>query len=33
MNKSFRGFGVFVFKYRVKNENAEFAESFQFTLH
>ena len=26
--KSFRGFRVFVFRYRVKNENAEWAENF-----
>ena len=28
INKSFRGLRVFVFRYRVKNENAELAESF-----
>ena len=27
--KTFRGFRVFVFTYRAKNENAELAESFQ----
>ena len=31
--KTFRGFHVFVFTYRAKNENAELAEGFQNMPH